>query len=113
MNCRCKDCADKQAAASKFPSAMEAEVNSIQAFLDNLWQQIDSVSQKVGTLQSEMAAKLDSVGLAAGLISAKTAANISSKEKPNTFASAVTSNRSSIVKSAVASTFKEQKSRPR
>ena len=106
---RCRDCADKLVATPKFPPAMKTEVSSTQASLDNLRQQIDSVGQKMGTLQSEMAAKLDSVGSVTGLISVKTAADISSKEKPSTFASAVTSNLSSIVKSTVASTFKEQR----
>ena len=81
--------------------------SSIQAYLDNLRQQIHSVGQRVEALHSEMAAKLDSVGSSAGRISAETAIHFSSKERPSTFASAMTSNLSSIVKSAVASTFKE------
>ena len=68
---------------------------------------MDGICQSIDALQKVILIKLDSVSIAAAAKPEKVITEKITKNKPNTYAGAVSSNLSNIVKSAQASSIKE------
>ena len=106
LACRCKVCAEKMSTIPAKIALDTSVINNFQLSLDSLRLQVDSIGQRIDVMQKEILSKLDGLNQSTGTALSEINIDETVKEK-RTYADAVSTNLSSIVKSAVISTFKQ------